>query len=368
MDNVVEIDGSMGEGGGQILRTAVSLAGILRKPLRITNIRARRKEPGLRPQHLQAVVAAAKVSNSSLSGAQVGSTHLEFFPMKQLPHKFAEQIDTGTAGSISLIAQTLIPISIFGGVEIDCRIIGGTEVPHSPTVDYLIDVVFPVYRKLGAEISMEIVRRGYYPRGGGIVRLCCKSSRPIKLESLVLIGEERGNLQYPTSIKSVSSSLPEHVAKRQSAAARRILEQAFNDSIRITEATNSAWTSLSPGSSVLVSSIGPSHFVGAVSLGERGKRSEIVGEEAARIFLNECACNPGVDTHLADMLATLLPCVSGKSRFTTSGVSKHLETNIAVARKLVPDCRFETSIRKTSDKVQATYYEISVEGQAEKSN
>jgi RNA 3'-phosphate cyclase len=322
---VVEIDGSIGDGGGQILRTALALAAVRGKSIRISKIRAGRKEAGLRPQHLQSLLAVTKISGGTVSGASVGSTEITFSPGK-LPNHFAGIIDTGTAGSISLIAQTVIPLSIFGGVDLDLEIRGGTEVPNSPTVDYLSRIVLPVYRKLGAKIEFDVKRRGYYPRGGGVVKLDC--SRESEPHSIELIS---GNVE-PANIYSVSRSLPPHVAQRQADSAREVLEHnGFKTgSIKL----DSSGESLSPGSSILIFTADHFTFLGASSLGERGKKAEVVGEEATRNFLREALNKPAVDSHLADMLITLLCCVPGKSTFTTSFLTDHFSTNCAVAKKL----------------------------------
>jgi RNA 3'-terminal phosphate cyclase (ATP) len=322
---MTEIDGSIGEGGGQILRTALSLAAIYHRAIRISNIRAGRKEPGLRPQHLESVLAASKISGGSVSGASVGSTQIEFTP-GVLPKKIVHLIDTGTAGSISLIAQTLIPIAIFGGVELETEIRGGTEVPNAPTVDYLSRLVIPIYRKLGAVLDLELARRGYYPRGGGIVRLNC--SRVDEPKPFEFLPQETTPLQ----ILSVSRKLPSHVATRQAESAIQFLSGRGLKAQR--SDLDTAGDSLSPGSSILIYQSDSSHFVGASSLGERGKSAESVGSQAAEIFAREIRANPNVDSHLSDMLVTLLSCVPGKSRFLTSFLTNHFWTNCEVAKKL----------------------------------
>ncbi len=337
----IEIDGSIGEGGGQILRTAMSLSGITLRPVRITKIRAGRKEPGLRPQHLQAVLSAASVCNGSLRGAEVGSTNLEYIP-RQPQALFQKRIDTGTAGSVSLIAQTIIPISIFSNVELDVQLIGGTEVPNSPTIDYIVNVVKPVYEKLGANLQIVIERRGYYPRGGGVVEIRSKPAGSYP-ENLELVAKSQLLKDSKVSILSVARSLPDHVSKRQADSARAVLEDSGLASIE-GRVDSSGPPSLSPGSSLLVFSKGDSNLVGASSLGERGKRAELVGEEAGKKYIRESSCNPGVDSHLADMLVTLLPCMkkSGKpSVFTTPEITQHLNTNIEIVRKFIPDCNFD---------------------------
>jgi RNA 3'-terminal phosphate cyclase (ATP) len=350
----VEIDGSRGEGGGQVIRTAVSLASICQKPIRVTNIRAKRSQKGLRPQHLQSVVCAAKLCNAVLSGAAVGSTEITFTPGK-LVKSFAEKIDTGTAGSISLIMQTIIPISLFGRVNLRVSLVGGTEVPHSPTIDYIMRIVVPVYERLGAEMAISLDKRGYYPRGGGVVRLECvprSESRPIVLEN----GDEN-NESKSVSVFSCSRVLPDHVARRQAISAKNLLE---NKGFKVLTEIDGHGSSLSPGSSVLVYRVTESQFIGSSALGERGKASERVGEEAVMNFLGEIELNPSVDSHLADMLVTLLSCVKGRSEFTTSKITDHFTTNVEVASK-ISGCKVEHH-------KEGMRWLVTVEGSSEKSN
>ncbi len=200
----------------RFLRTSLTLGAIFSKPIRITRIRVGRREPGLRPQHLQSVLATTRICEGKVRGATVGSTEIEFLPGR-LPKKFNGLLDTGTAGSISLIAQTIIPISIFGGTELDVEIRGGTEVPNAPTIDYLIRLMIPVYRNLGAEVDLNLKKRGYYPKGGGSVILRTSKneiSKPIEFVS---------DQVAKSSILSVSRQLPEHVAKRQAESAQQLL-------------------------------------------------------------------------------------------------------------------------------------------------
>lgn len=328
---VIEINGSTGEGGGQILRTSITLAAVLGKSIRISKIRAGRKEPGLRPQHLQAMLAAAKIGGGTVKGAYVGSTEIEF-ESGRLPEKFSGTIDTRTAGSISLIAQTILPVSIFGGVSLDVKIVGGTEVPNSPTLDYLSRIVLPVYAKLGAKVELKMNQRGYYPRGGGSVRVNCeprKNPRPIEI-----LGDEK----LSANIFSVSSLLPRHIAERQADSAAKLLEK---NSAKIGIVQVETGSAASPGSSLLIyETDANSKFVGASSLGEKGKRAESVAEEAARDFLKESP-DASVDSHLADMLVTLCACLPGKSVYRAPFLTEHFSTNCLVAEKL-SGCKIKT--------------------------
>ncbi|MDG6997600.1 MAG: RNA 3'-terminal phosphate cyclase [Nitrososphaerota archaeon] len=322
----LEIDGSQGEGGGQIIRTALSLATIFQRSIHITNIRAGRKEPGLRPQHLQSVIAASKLCDGRLGGASVGSTEIIFAPREPI-RSFTGSIDTGTAGSISLIAQTIIPISIFCGTKLVTVITGGTEVSNSPTIDYLERLVFPIYRQIGADISIQVARRGYYPRGGGIVKLSCTPGQP---NSQIEFEEQEREEQ--TKILSVSRGLPNHVSERQLDSAKSTL--LSSNMRQITSELDYAGDSASPGSSVLVYRADRHSLVGGSSLGEKGKRSEVVGREAAVSFLQESEASPNVDSHLSDMLVTLASCLKGESQFTTPVITEHFKTNSAVAQQI----------------------------------
>src|SRR5256712_9636487 len=165
---MIEIDGSFGEGGGQVLRTAVALAAVLSKEIHVFNIRAGRAEPGIRPQHMTGVKAANELCSGDLEGLGVGSTEFVFKPGKLRAGAF--KYDVGTAGSVTLVLQTLMPILAFapGGVQLE--ITGGTDVKWSPPIDYLRLVTLPIIRKIGCLGDLEIVRRGHYPKGGGLVR------------------------------------------------------------------------------------------------------------------------------------------------------------------------------------------------------
>ena len=354
--DMLEIDGSQGEGGGQILRTSVSLSCILGKPIHIFNIRAARAQPGLRPQHLNALTSAAEICNSKLKGAAVGSTEIELFP-GETDKQVSKRIDTGTAGSITLIAQTLIPIAMFRGLDMDVQMIGGTEVPFSPTIDYLQRVVVPAYTRIGGDVSVDVKRRGYYPRGGGIARVRVgRSSKPRALDLV------RANRDFAERVKvlSCSRSLPAHVVERQASEARKILQQAGLE-IESSD-VDSMGESSSPGSSILIYTQSNSTYVGSDALGARNKRAEEVGAEAAKGFLEEASANPNLDSHLADMIVTLLSCVKGKSQFVTSKITNHLKTNLDVAHKLTGGT---FSMEKTEE---MRAWRVSLSGLSEKSN
>jgi len=164
---LVEIDGSMGEGGGQILRTALALSAITGKPMRVYNIRARRDNPGLRPQHLTAVKAIAQICNARVKGAEVGSMTLEFYPSAIKGGSYT--FDVGTAGSVPLVLQALLPVLAFADKPVTVKIRGGTDVPMAPTIDYVREVLARLTETLGYSFTIKVERRGHYPKGGGMV-------------------------------------------------------------------------------------------------------------------------------------------------------------------------------------------------------
>src|SRR5947209_10299491 len=185
---MIEVDGSFGEGGGQVLRTAVALAAVLSKDIHVFNIRAGRAEPGLRPQHMTGVKAAAELCSSELEGLRVGSTEFTFKPGKLRAGTF--RFDVGTAGSVTLVLQTLMPIMAFAPGAVQLEITGGTDVKWSPPIDYLRLVTLPILKKIGYQCDLELIRRGHYPKGGGLVRFSTQG--PSILQPL--IGEKSGHV------------------------------------------------------------------------------------------------------------------------------------------------------------------------------
>ncbi|MDD1712555.1 MAG: RNA 3'-terminal phosphate cyclase [Methanoregulaceae archaeon] len=313
----LSIDGAMGEGGGQIVRMAVALSAVTGKAVEISRIRAGRPVPGLAGQHCAAVQAVARMCHGRVTGCEKGSTRLSFHPEEV--RKADIVIDIGTAGSISLVLQAWIPVALrTGGV---LTVTGGTEVQHSPTIDYQEQVFLPVLRTSGAVIGMEILERGYYPRGGGRVRVRVNPSGllPITVDLTPEPGE-RDSAQEALprcGICSCSSNLPEHVAERQARRAKEVLdtELATDCILRIdrrsgvsTGSSCTAWKGAKGGS----------------ALGERGVPAETVGERAARELI-QAIRNPGVaDVHLTDQLLLYLALYGGT--ITTSAVTTHAMT------------------------------------------
>lgn len=327
----VRIDGSQGEGGGQILRTAISLAAVLQKPVEVTGIRAKRQNPGLRPSHLASVKVLGDLFNAEVENLQVGAEWVRFAPGKFAGDKY--RIDIGTAGSIPLTLMTVIPAVSLSGNSLEIEITGGTDVKASPTIDYLRYVVSEAYRSVGIKFTIDVLKRGYYPKGGGIVKTTIgPCAKPAASEFL------NGRAVEP-KITSVCSQLPKHVAERQISSALLALEKS---GVKCTNYAASFETAASPGTSILVYSVsdfgGP--YIGGDSIGEVGKRAEQVGQEAASRYLESMLAGAAVDPFLSDMLVLPLCLAKGVSRYRTPRITEHLRTNLAVAGQMT-GCTYE---------------------------
>lgn len=321
------IDGSMGEGGGQILRTSLALSAVLGRPVKIINIRAKRSNPGLQRQHLAAVRVLAQLSGARVKGASVGSTELEFHPTS-LRSGYIE-IDIGTAGSVTLVFQAIMPVLAFLPGETTLTVRGGTDVPWSPTIDYLANVVLWHLEKMGLKASVEIHRRGYYPKGGGRVTYHIYDPpgmlKPISLtESGEIISIEG---------RSLACNLPTHVAERQARSAALVIKRRLDSSlpinIRVDHCTTSA---LGPGSSIAIWANTRNSRLGSDSLGAKGKPAEKVGEEAGTKLVEDLSTRAGLDRHMSDMIIPLLALASGVSRVRGSRLTLHALTNLEVVK------------------------------------
>lgn len=325
---MIEIDGSYGEGGGQVLRTSIALAAVLEKEIRVFNIRAGRAEPGIRPQHMTGVKAAAQLSSAEMKGFEVGSTELVFKPGKLRSGSFS--FDVGTAGSITLVLQTLMPILSFSPGKVTLEITGGTDVKWSPPIDYVISVAVPLLQTIGYSAVLERLKRGHYPRGGGKARLTA-----VGVHSLgPMASRSRGNI-LPVGGISHSVGLPEHVAARQATGAiRRITDANWPRTEFLIDAQRDG-NYLGPGSGITVyAKTSTDSILGADSLGERGKPAEQVGEIAGERLVEEIASGAILDRHMGDMIIPYLILAEGTSEITVSRVTQHTMTNAKVAEWL----------------------------------
>ena len=321
--DLLAIDGSFGEGGGQILRTSLTLSLLTGCSFRLFNIRAGRSKPGLQPQHLMSVRAAANIGQAKLRGASRGSSDLTFEPgtVTAGNHRF----DIGTAGATSLVLQTIaLPLALRGGAPSHVTLIGGTHVSTSPCFHFLDTTWRHYLNLLRVRLSLRMVRPGFYPRGGGQVEADiqpCSQLAHLKFH-------ERGPIQL-TGFSAVAG-LPEDIARRQARRARFRLEQ--NDlQANIRE---ESWEG-GPGTVlgiVVNTTPAPILFFG---LGARGKPAERVADEAVDQVLAYLLNPPAVDSHSADQLVLPLALADGPSEYTVAEVTPHLTTNIAVIRQFL---------------------------------
>ncbi|WP_440953069.1 RNA 3'-terminal phosphate cyclase [Methanococcoides sp. FTZ1] len=325
---MIHIDGSYGEGGGQILRTSVALSAVTGEAVTINNIRSNRPKPGLSAQHVKAIETAALICDATVEGIGIGSTAITFSPQEMKGGCY--NIDIGTAGSIALLLQCIMPAAAYSDSDIELRITGGTDVSWSPSIDYLNNVTLRALSKMGYRCNIDTRKRGYYPRGGGVVHATIYPSemRSCDFSEEDMNSEEGGKV---TGI-SHSSNLPEHVAQRQADSARDLIQKAGYECEIDTEC--SEYPSTGSGITLYCG------MKGAYVPGKRGLPAEKVGSRVAAELLEELSSNSSVDVHLADQLIPYMGLTKGGS-FTVREMSSHTATNIHVTEQFL-DVKFRT--------------------------
>ncbi len=333
--DMVRIDGSFGEGGGQVLRTSLALSCVLGKPMEITNIRTGRKKPGLQPQHLTAVLAAAAISGAEVQGAELSSTALRFQPNRTTggTYRFDVAEKKGSAGSASLVLQTILLPLCFADQASLVTVQGGTHVPWSPSFHYLQSIMTPLLLRIGVRAELSIASWGWYPIGGGQV-----SARITPAQALLPLRlTDRGRLLRVSGISAVSN-LPGHIASRQRDRALAVLgREGIDASIETLSAPSAG-----KGSFLSLAAEFEHFSAGFGSLGAIGKRAEEVADEACDELLSHLRAQGALDPHLADQVVPWLAFCRGPSEFTTSRVTRHLLTNLWVVRQFMDiDVRVE---------------------------
>jgi RNA 3'-phosphate cyclase len=314
---MVELDGSSGEGGGQILRSALTLSLLTGKPFHVSRIRANRSRPGLAAQHLACVNAAATIGRAKLHGATLRSSDLEFTPGEVRAGDYSFPI--GTAGATALVAQTVaLPLAHATG-ESTVTIDGGTHVAHAPCFDYLAVTWAPVLGRVGYDLRLTMDRPGFYPRGGGRIRLQVSgNARPVGIRMVAPV-----DVQTATVLNVVAGNLPDHVADRQGG---RIGDRLRELGV-VTKFVTERWAN-GPSSFVAVTCADGPEPTLCFALGEKGKPAETVADEAFADFAAWAAAGWPVDPHLADQLLLPLVLAEGASEFRTTAVTQHLLTNV----------------------------------------
>lgn len=330
---MIEIDGSYGEGGGQILRTAVALSAFLNTPCKITRIRHGRPKPGLRPQHLAGVQAVARLCRAEVVGLQLNSQEISFKPKEVIGGEL--RVDIGTAGAIGLVLQSIMLPAMKFPSPLQLAITGGTDVPWAPTVNYLREVAIPVFKRMNYHADMAVIKRGYYPRGGGEVSVQLKGADLSPLQIL-----DPGEIQMIRGRSHASESLRNRgVAERQQEAAMKFMNtSAFPAQIEVEYAPTK-----SPGSGIDLWALGENSVLGSNALGARGRRAEQVGVEAAASLFRQIESGAALDAWMGDQILPFLAVAEGESVISVPAVTDHLRTNLWVIDHFLP---IETQIKE----------------------
>ncbi|MBS3783931.1 MAG: RNA 3'-phosphate cyclase [Anaerolineae bacterium] len=332
--SLVVIDGSHGEGGGQILRTSLTMAVLTGRPTRVERIRAGRSRPGLRPQHLTAVRAAAAVCGGAVEGDQLGSQEVTLKPQGRVfPGEYAfdvtEAAQGGSAGSVGLVLQTLLlPLAVVDGKS-QVLLHGGTHVAWAPSVSYVEHVFLPTLGRMGVRADVEVIQWGFYPVGGGTARVVI-AGRQGMLKPITLT--KRGDVQRVWGIAAVTN-LPSHIPQRMANRARNVLaEEGLKARVEPRRLRGDG-----PGAGIFLFVEYEHVTAGFTSYGRKGLPAERVAEAACEDLLLHHRSGAPVDPHLADQLVLPMAMASGESRLVTSKITQHLLTNVWVVEQFL-DC------------------------------
>ncbi len=339
---MIEIDGSQKSGSGTILRLSVALAAITQQPLHITNIRQNRRQPGLKHQHLEAVLTAARLCNAQIRGVILGSRELWFAPQEIYGGDIEATIET--AGSIPMLLLATLPICLFTKKPVRLHVAkGGTDTAHAPTINYLRNVLLPALKNMGIEAEITVQKYGYYPKGMGEATMTVKPNsklQPIRLEHF-------GKVLKVNGVSVCTFLADRQVAERQAKAATNHLEQkGYNAQIQV---INDQSNLIQKGSSIVMwAETDTGIKIGADAIGELRKMAEAVGKEAAERLIAELSLKPTVDVYLADMLIPYMALAEGKSVFLVRTISEHIESNIWLMEKML-------NVKFTVEKVNNLY-------------
>ncbi len=349
---MIEIDGNWGEGGGAIVRTALAFSTITQKPFEASNIRKGRKNSGLKSQHLYCIKSLQELCGAYVEGAELGSLNVKYFPKKVAAKSL--NVDIGTAGSITLLLQALLLPSMFAGKTLTLNVSGGTDVSFSPSFDYFSNVLLPQLQRF-AKVEARLLRRGYYPKGNGEVEV--KINPKFKLNSFSNFDEFHQNLKREVDryelygqqnliqikgISHASAGLSQaKVAQRQAESAKDALKRKYSVPIAITSEYRET---LSQGSGITLWAIFSKNKddidennpirLGSDSLGELGKKSEAVGQQAAIRLIKEMESNAPVDRHLSDQILPYM-ALRGNCAIRLSEITNHCTTNIYTIQKFL---------------------------------
>lgn len=328
---ILEIDGGALEGGGQVPRVSIALSAIIGQPVRIFNVRAKRSKPGLRLQHLAALKAVAELSEAEVKGLVKSSKEVDFYPKNPKGGRF--RLEVGSAGSTTLVLQALMPVAAFAAKATEVEISGGTNNPMAPPIEYLQRVLLPTIARMGYRGSIELRRRGFYPRGMGYIKANINPVKELEPLQLTEVGEVK-------AIKGLSYScrLPSHITERMAKTAERILRDAGYREVQIELEPldrSDGKCSSDTGCGIVLFAETTESVLGVSSLGKLGKTAEKVGREAAEDLIGQLRMKAAVDRHLGDQLIVYAALAKGRSVFKVSELTLHTLTCIYLSKKIV---------------------------------
>lgn len=330
---MIEIDGSRGEGGGQILRTSIALSAVSSLPVHIKNIRANRPKPGLAPSHVTSIEAVAKIADAEVDDLYPGSKEIVFRPGQLVGGEY--EFDVGTAGSISLVLQSCLIPAMLARSRVVMTIKGGTDVRWSPPIDYMRLVHVPTLRAFGPSLDLEVVERGFYPEGGGEV---VAEVSPAGGLAAIQLGSQGKLLRIDGVV--YARNLPEHVVMRTKHAALKSMLECRE--VRI---ESDLGKGRSTGAGIVLSAVCENTVLGASALGEKGIRAEALGESCAHDLLETVSSHATVDEHMLDQMIPYMALAKGRSKVLAEELTSHARTNMEVVEAFLGK-RFETAEAK----------------------
>ena len=321
---MLEINGAYGEGGGQILRNAVAFSVLTNKPIKVTNIRENRPNPGIKAQHYIVIKSISDIFNADVQGFEIGSAELVFKPGKIKPGVY--KFDVGTAGSITLVFQAIILACIEAKEQVTISLCGGTDVKSSPSWDYFKNIYIPLIKKIGVTVFPQLFTRGYYPRGGGEATIIVnpyKKLKPLNLSSEEELTQIEGNINISNLAENISTRIKHTIIKN-------LLKNNFKASISVDKKT-----SLSPGVGATLWAKSEKTILGSSVIGEKSMSSEELGQSVAMNLLKEVKSGATLDVHAFDQILPfmILAKKNGKSICRISKLSNHASTSMWLAKK-----------------------------------